>query len=121
MGPAALAERLNLDFHRVCGGGPLRRPAWRLRIGTGWDPSPTCAQNRAQCGSRTRGWAAWSHWYTLKKRPPIKKVEETENQVQDLSPEELAAFREWFAKFGAENWDRQIEDDAKAGKLDRLA
>jgi hypothetical protein len=51
----------------------------------------------------------------------MKKVEEIENQVQDLSPEELTAFREWFAKFDAENWDRQIEDDVKAGKLDRLA
>jgi hypothetical protein len=51
----------------------------------------------------------------------MKKVEEIENQVQDLSPEELTAFREWFAKFDAENWDRQIETDVKAGKLDRLA
>ena len=51
----------------------------------------------------------------------MKKVEEIENQVQDLSPEELTAFREWFAKFDAENWDRQIESDVKAGKLDRLA
>lgn len=51
----------------------------------------------------------------------MKKVEEIENQVQDLSPEELAAFREWFAKFDAENWDRQIETDVKAGKLDGLA
>jgi hypothetical protein len=33
----------------------------------------------------------------------MKKVEEIENQVQDLSPEELTAFREWFAKFDAEN------------------
>jgi len=51
----------------------------------------------------------------------MKKVEEIENQVQDLSPDELVAFREWFAKFDAENWDRQIESDVKAGKLDRLA
>ena len=51
----------------------------------------------------------------------MKKVEEIENQVQDLSPEELTAFREWFAKFDAGNWDRQIESDVKAGKLDRLA
>jgi hypothetical protein len=51
----------------------------------------------------------------------MKRVEEIENQVQDLSPEELTAFREWFAKFDAENWDRQIENDVKAGKLDRLA
>jgi len=34
----------------------------------------------------------------------MKKVEEIENQVQDLSPEDLAAFREWFAEFDAESF-----------------
>jgi hypothetical protein len=38
-----------------------------------------------------------------------------------LSPEELAVFRHWFAEFDAEMWDRQIEADAGAGKLDALA
>jgi len=30
----------------------------------------------------------------------------------------LAAFRAWFDEFEAEAWDRQIEADARAGKLD---
>ena len=47
-------------------------------------------------------------------------VEKLELLVKSLSPEELAKFREWFAEFDAQIWDRQIEADAAAGKLDRL-
>lgn len=49
------------------------------------------------------------------------KIENLEAQVRALSPEELARFREWFAQFDAEAWDRQLEADVKAGKLDKLA
>jgi len=38
-----------------------------------------------------------------------------------LSTAELAAFRNWFREFDAEAWDRQIEEDAKSGKLVALA
>jgi hypothetical protein len=38
-----------------------------------------------------------------------------------LPPEELRQFRAWFQQFDADAWDQQIEDDAKAGRLDRLA
>lgn len=38
-------------------------------------------------------------------------IMEIEEAVQRLSPSELDAFREWFAKFDAAAWDRQIEDD----------
>jgi hypothetical protein len=41
--------------------------------------------------------------------------------VKELSPEEFAAFREWFTGYDAEAWDRQLESDVKAGKLDDLA
>lgn len=46
---------------------------------------------------------------------------ELQSAVSQLSPQELARFREWFEEFEAEMWDRQFEDDAKAGKLDNLA
>jgi hypothetical protein len=49
------------------------------------------------------------------------KIEHLENQIRELSDEELAKLREWFAEFDAEVWDRQMEADAKSGKLDRLA
>jgi len=48
-------------------------------------------------------------------------VEALEKQVQQLDPEELAQFREWFLGFEADAWDRHIERDAKTGKLDALA
>ncbi len=51
----------------------------------------------------------------------MNKVKDIENKVKGLSPEELAAFRQWFARFDAEAWDRQFEADVKAGKLDALA
>ncbi len=51
----------------------------------------------------------------------MTKVESLEREVEKLSPEELAAFREWFATYDADAWDRQIESDVKGGKLDRLA
>ena len=49
------------------------------------------------------------------------KVEALEKRISALSAEELAEFRRWFAEFDAAAWDRQIERDAKAGKLDALA
>lgn len=48
-------------------------------------------------------------------------VQELERQIEGLSPEELAAFRKWFAEFDAELWDRQFDADVQAGKLDALA
>ncbi len=51
----------------------------------------------------------------------MSKVELIEQQIEKLSPEELATFRSWYAAFDAEAWDLQFEADVKAGKLDALA
>lgn len=51
----------------------------------------------------------------------MSKVESIEQQIEKLSPAELAAFRRWYAAFDPEAWDRQFEADVKAGKLDALA
>lgn len=51
----------------------------------------------------------------------MSKVDEIEKAVRGLAPEELAAFRAWFAEFDAQAWDRQMEEDVAAGRLDRLA
>ncbi len=48
-------------------------------------------------------------------------VEKLECQFKDLSPEELAAFRKWFLAYDWEVWERQLEQDVTAGKLDALA
>jgi len=45
-------------------------------------------------------------------------VEELESAVSNLSASELARFSEWFAEFAADQWDRQIEEDLGAGRLD---
>jgi hypothetical protein len=51
----------------------------------------------------------------------MSTVEDLEAAVQRLSPEERAAFRAWFAEFDANEWDRQLEADVTAGRLDWLA
>lgn len=48
-------------------------------------------------------------------------LEIAEKSVTQLSGAELAQFRQWFAGYDGEQWDAQIEADAKAGKLDALA
>ena len=44
-----------------------------------------------------------------------------EKAIEALPPSELAGFRDWFADFDAAAWDKQIDRDAAAGKLDVLA
>jgi hypothetical protein len=48
-------------------------------------------------------------------------VQELESAVARLSPGELAAFAQWFENFVADEWDKQIDADARSGKLDHLA
>ncbi|MEM8559706.1 MAG: hypothetical protein AAGG50_17940 [Bacteroidota bacterium] len=47
-------------------------------------------------------------------------VQELEQAVAELSAEDLARFTEWFEDYTADAWDRQIEADALAGRLDAL-
>jgi hypothetical protein len=51
----------------------------------------------------------------------MSKVKRIEREVEELSTAELTEFREWFLEFDWQVWDRQIERDAEAGKLDSLA
>jgi hypothetical protein len=48
-------------------------------------------------------------------------IEDLEKAVAKLPPDQLAQFRVWFEEFDAARFDRKIERDAKAGKLDRMA
>ena len=41
--------------------------------------------------------------------------------ISELSFTELDRFREWFETFDAQRFDERIEQDAQAGKLDRIA
>lgn len=51
----------------------------------------------------------------------MTKVDKLAHEISSLSRDELAAFREWFREYDAEEWDRQIKEDCRAGKLDGLA
>ena len=48
-------------------------------------------------------------------------LHEIEKHVSELPPEQFAAFAAWFIEFKNELWDRQIEADVNAGRLDQLA
>jgi hypothetical protein len=50
----------------------------------------------------------------------MSTVEQVEQAVRNMSPEDRAAFRAWFAEFDWEEWDRQLENDVAAGRLDWL-
>lgn len=47
-------------------------------------------------------------------------LQQLEQTVRQLSEADRAAFRAWFAEFDAAEWDRQIEADVAAGRLDWL-
>ena len=51
----------------------------------------------------------------------MSTIEEIEQAVQQLSAEQLAAFRAWFAEFDTRVWDQKINEDVAAGRLDGLA
>lgn len=51
----------------------------------------------------------------------MNNVQKIEEEIKELSRDELTALREWFINFDAEAWDREFEEDVKAGKLDKLA
>jgi len=51
----------------------------------------------------------------------MSTIREIEDAVRKLPPDDLAAFRHWFAEFDADMWDRQIERDVSGGRLDKFA
>jgi hypothetical protein len=47
-------------------------------------------------------------------------VQDLQQSVEHLSKEELDQFSKWFEEYMADQWDAQIERDAKAGKFDAM-
>ncbi len=45
-------------------------------------------------------------------------VEELQTAVSSMSAQELVRFTRWFDEYLAERWDRKIEADILAGRLD---
>ncbi len=50
----------------------------------------------------------------------MNTVEALEQQIEKLDDSAFAQFRDWFLEFDQSRWDKQIEADSNAGKLDKL-
>jgi flagellar motility protein MotE (MotC chaperone) len=50
----------------------------------------------------------------------MTKLDKIEQDIATLSKADLKKLSKWLEEFNADLWDRQIEDDAAAGKLDAL-
>jgi hypothetical protein len=50
----------------------------------------------------------------------MRKVEDIEQQIRELSSAEFAELRNWVLERDWAAWDAQIEADANSGKLDKL-
>jgi hypothetical protein len=48
-------------------------------------------------------------------------IEELEAAVINLPADKLFQFSQWFEEFMAEKWDKKIEADILAGRLDKIA
>ena len=51
----------------------------------------------------------------------MSKLEQIEKSIESLSDDELSKLAAWFQELRAARWDRQIEEDAAAGRLDKFA
>jgi hypothetical protein len=54
----------------------------------------------------------------VQRRFTYMTAKELQTSVSQLPPEELAAFSQWFEEFLADQWDRRLEADIAAGRLD---
>jgi len=64
------------------------------------------------------------HFLTMFWKSPREKtmprLETLQDEIAKLSPEDFAKLREWLLEKDWAEWDRQLEADAAAGKLDKL-
>lgn len=50
----------------------------------------------------------------------METIERIQQQIENLSPEDYAQLRQWFANRDWKSWDARLESDSEAGKLDFL-
>ncbi len=48
----------------------------------------------------------------------MSTVEEITAAIERLQADDVARVRAWLAEYAERQWDRQIEDDDRAGRLD---
>ena len=51
----------------------------------------------------------------------MTKLEKIEQEIASLDPKDVRKLADWLDEYKSDLWDRQIEADVKAGKLDKLA
>lgn len=51
----------------------------------------------------------------------LTRLEQLERAVTDLPAQEFEAFARWFEELAASRWDRRIEQDSAAGRLDSIS
>jgi flagellar motility protein MotE (MotC chaperone) len=50
----------------------------------------------------------------------MTKLEKIEHDISALSKADLRKLSDWLDEYKSDLWDRQIEADARSGKLDKL-
>jgi hypothetical protein len=50
----------------------------------------------------------------------MRKVEQIEQQIRELSAGEFSELREWVLEQDWKGWDAQVESDVHSGKLDKV-
>ena len=50
----------------------------------------------------------------------MTQIEILEQNIAELDDDSFAKLREWFIEFDQSRWDKQLEADSDAGKLDFL-
>ena len=50
----------------------------------------------------------------------MTKLEKIEQAISLLDPGDVRKLADWLAAYRADLWDKQIEDDAKSGRLDKF-
>lgn len=51
----------------------------------------------------------------------MSTIEEIESAVSKLAPSDYEKFRQWLADYHNQKWDKEMEEDARSGRLDALA
>lgn len=51
----------------------------------------------------------------------MTKLEKIEQDIATLAPADVRKLADWLEEYKSDLWDRQMEDDAKSGRLDKFA
>ena len=51
----------------------------------------------------------------------MSTIQEVISAIESLPEDDYTQLRDWFSEQDWEKWDKQLEEDARAGKLDFLA